>query len=218
MSMSGDEWQAEDWALEQLEYYRRIALADFAAERLTSYFRLHPKVAQSPRRLVDEAHGLLSSYPTQAFLSAAIAVEVSFKDVFLRPIVFGLIRSEAAADLITKIAMRMTRFDRLTEYFVPLLREHGGLDLATVSRAGATQLLTKEMVSVQRRRDRVVHTAEAATAENAEQAINLAEYLLDRLLPLLADNLGLHVHADHSICDGDFCRGTEGIELLRAEA
>ncbi len=217
MSMTEADWQAEDWALDQYLYHSKLALEEFTAERLTAYFKSRPNVAQAPRAFTREASALKGTHPTSAFLMAAIALEVTVKDVFLRPIVFGLVHSDAAAGLITDMAIRVTRYDRLQDLLFPLLHEHAKLDFRGMRRTTRSPQLVAELAEIQSLRNQVVHSAVAAKLEDAERAVASAEYLLDRALPVLTRNLGLHLHADHSVCSGAFCFGTEGVAILEGE-
>jgi hypothetical protein len=208
-----DAWE-EDWAYEQYLEHSRQAIEEFTAERLVSYYLANPRCAVAARSFVADAVALHDSQPTAALLLSATAIEVAIKDVFLRPIISGLVHSDSAAGLIAEMALRATRFDLLESPFFRLIKDYGGVDFASLRRPGQTDLLWAETKRTQKKRDQIVHRAQRASPTEAKAAIAIAEQLLDVVLPALAKTLGLHVHSSHVLCNGPFCSSTPGIELL----
>jgi hypothetical protein len=205
MSIEEDEAEAEDWGYAQYLQNSLQAISEFTAERLMSYYVDNPRVALPARAFVNEAEQLITVSPTAAYLLAAVSIEVAIKDVYLRPIIYGLVHSEAAAGLIAEMALRVTRFELLKSPFLQLLREHGDIDFAAYRRGGSDELLWTEIVRIQKKRNQIMHRAERAGNADASTATAVARNLIDLQLPLLANSLGLHTHADYSLCNSPFC-------------
>src|SRR5215813_12485001 len=87
------------------ELYEEI-VGDFAANRLQSYYLEQPKLAEPSAAALDSARALVGEHATAGFVFGAIAAEVTLRTVLLRPIVYGLVHSDSAAALITKLAIR----------------------------------------------------------------------------------------------------------------
>jgi hypothetical protein len=105
MSMTPDEYAQEEWFSELYEEHRQRALEEFKQERLQSYFVSAPEIAKAPYILFQEARAVASSSPSAALVLAAAAAEVGVKSVFLKPIVVGLVHSDALAGHIADLVV-----------------------------------------------------------------------------------------------------------------
>lgn len=206
------EFTADEALMEELyEKHRERAIEEFTVERLTSFYEAHPLVAQPACDALAEAKLLLASgHTTAAQVFGAIAVEVGLKSVLLKPVVHGLIHGESTAEIIWELALRRTSVGSLRKLLLQILQEHGGVDLKSYIRAGAMKLLWEEIRDVQQRRNDLLHGAEIASRVEAEQAIAVAEAILEQLFPTVVKTLGLHLHDGPRICWG-YC------EIRRAE-
>ena len=181
------------------------AIEEFTAERLNSFYLAHPHIAQPPFEALAEARNLIEGHTSAAQVFAAVATEVGLKDALLKPVVHGLVHSEPAAEIITEFTLR-TRFDFFHKLLSEILSEHGGVDLKTYKRAGVAKNLWDEILEIQRCRHRVLHKAESSSPAQAEQAIAVAETILEKLFPTVVSHLGLHLHDGVRICGDQRCR------------
>ena len=107
----GHEDAARDEAYESLsrELYpehREQAISEFIAERLRSYYALHPDVTTPGVRAYKEAKALLvGGHFSAALVFASSATEIFLKAALLRPIVYGLVHSEALAQAVVDSAL-----------------------------------------------------------------------------------------------------------------
>jgi hypothetical protein len=63
-----------------------------------------------------------------------------------------------------------------------ILAEYG-VDLGTYKRAGSLNTVWVEIVAARKQRNGIVHRAESVSPDDAEQAITVAEVVLEELLP-----------------------------------
>jgi len=99
------------------------AIADFKVDRLQSFYLAHPSLGDGPLTALSESRQLLDTYPSAAFIFAAIAVEVGIKKVLLMPIVFGLVHTESIASLVADLTLSYTSLDRLRNLFFLILSQ-----------------------------------------------------------------------------------------------
>ena len=210
------EFIADEALMEELyEKHRDRAIEEFTVERLTSFYEANPMVAQPPCGALAGSKILLAKgHTTAAQVFGAIAVEIGLKSVLLKPVVHGLIYGDSTAEIISDLALRHTRFDFFHRLLAQILQEYGGVDLETYIRAGAAKKLLSEISEVQKCRDRLLHRAETASPVQAEQAIAVAEAILEQLFPTVMKTLGLHLHNGPRICWG-YCKVRRAERLQR---
>jgi len=208
MSMTPDEARFEEWMDELYREHKEQAIEEFTGERLQSFYLTHPLVAQPPSEALASARRLLDGDTSAAQVFAAVAVEVGLKVALLKPVVHGLVHNESAAEIITDLTLRHTRFDFFHRLLSQILFEHGGVDLRTYTREGIAKSLWEEILEVQKCRDHVLHRAESASLAQAEQAIAVAAAILERLFPAVVSHLGLHLHDGVRICADWKCRSS----------
>jgi len=206
MSMTEDEARYEEWMDELYREHKEQAIGEFTDDRLKSFYLAHPLVVASPVRALAEARALFERHTTAAQVFAVIAVEVGLKVALLKPVVYGLVHNESTAEIITDLTLRHTRFDFFHQLLYQILSEHGGVDLKSHTRGGASKGLWPEILEIQKCRDRIVHRAESATREQAEQAIGVGRAILEELFPAVVSHLGLHLHDGVRVCEDWKCR------------
>src|SRR4051794_27118334 len=73
------------------------AIAEFTADRLRSYYVDHPELAAPAFAALEKARAFLPSDPEAALIFADSAIEIALKSVLLKPVVYGLVHTEAVA-------------------------------------------------------------------------------------------------------------------------
>ena len=185
-------------ALEDDELYSRV-VEDFRESRLRNYYTDHPLVAQAAQDALVEAQGLRGNHPRAALILAVIAGEVCLRDALLTPILHGSFHTGSSADLVVKVVVA-NKDEKLTKALLRVLAAHAGIDMQQFTRAGSGKPLWEEMREVQLKRNRIVHQAEAASAEEADTAIQVAKAVLHEVFGGAVRNLGLHLHDDVRVC------------------
>jgi hypothetical protein len=177
------------------QFYEQLydeIVKDFTDNRLRSFYEEQPDVAAPAIDALEEAKKFLPHQDTAAFIFGYIAAEVGLTSALLKPIVHGLVHSETAAALITKLAIKHSD-ENFTKILLDLLAAHGHVDPRTYKRGGSPQTLWEELKNVRTKRNRVFHQAERASHVDAALAINVAALVGD-LFPTVVANLGLHFH------------------------
>ena len=185
MSITPDEaWQEEayDRMVEEiLESHREDIIDEFVSERLASYYRNHPDLTARTESAIEEARHLLEVSPTASLVFSRSAIEITLRDVLLKPVAFGMVHDENAGSLMAELVIGNRHFTRL---LFNILEDYG-LDLKNTPRQSGSKNLWAEMEEIREIRNRVVHYGEKASQEQAELSLEIAEILLRKLYPYL---------------------------------
>jgi hypothetical protein len=174
--------------------HKTRAINEFTTERLQSYYTSHPRVMRPAIDAIQEGRRLQANdHSSAAVVFFVTAIELLLKATLLKPVVHGLVHSEGLAEVIVQQALGQPGFDRYTKLLAKLFNELVGLDITTVARLGASELLLMECTAQQLLRNKIIHQGAAATSEQAEMArfVSVAVYELV-VHPMLA-HLGLQV-------------------------
>ncbi len=106
MSITPEEaWQEEayDRMVEEiLESHKEDIIDEFVSERLASYYRNHPDLTVPTESAIKEARHLLEVSPTASLVFSRSAIEITLRDVLLKPVAFGMVHDEKAGSLIMR--------------------------------------------------------------------------------------------------------------------
>ena len=207
MSMSYEEAMYEQAMDELYAEHREQVLEEFPIEQLQSFFMANPTIAENPLRSLAEARRLLAQHHTAAHVFAAVAVEVGLKMVLLKPVVYCIVHSDSAANVITELAIRNLRNVGNRKGLLQILSDFGGIDLKAFKRGGSRKPLWEEIQEVGKRRHTILHRAELASEEEAEQAIAVAAAILEEIFPSIIKQLegAFHVHENGRVCNDYSC-------------
>jgi hypothetical protein len=191
----------------RMEFYDQVTngiINDFAASRLQAFYREHPMVIQDSLDALNEARSLAANHPRAALVFAVAATEVCFKAALLKPIFYGLVHTESSAELLMKLAIAPKQ-DELVAIMRRILAKHGGIDLDSFKRSESAQTLWEEKRTIERWRNKVVHSCAPASHKQAAQAIAVAETMIEEIFPATIAKLGLHLHQGFQVCGDIDC-------------
>ena len=216
MSMTEDEYAYEEYMAQLYEEHKAEAIEAFIYDRLLSYYNENRLLAKPAFGVIKEAQNLLAINATAGFIFSAIAMEVGLKETLLKPIVFGLVHVASSASLVTNLVMAHRSMDRYKALLLQILRDHGGVDLLSYKRRGSSKTIWEEIISVQTKRNLILHTAQTASSEEANLALAVASTIIGELFPAIVTKMGLHLHDGFRICDDSKCecKGTNMEKIL----
>ena len=151
-------------------------------------------VSPAPFRLVQFSSFTSGSrwrpeHPKAALVFAATAMELGIKVVLLKPIVFGLVHTEAMASLITELTIQHSGMERFYKLLSGILKRFSAVDLETYKRTGSTRTLWKEITEVRDARNGIIHRGENVEESTAELAVAVAQSLLYDIFPQVIGKL-----------------------------
>lgn len=184
----------ESMSRELYPEHKEQAIAEFTRERLRSYYVAHPELLVPAARVFKEAKALLAEgHQSAALVFGASATELFLKGALLRPVVYGLVHSEALAELVVEAALSQTGFKRYEQLLSKLFAEIAGVELKTLSRMSGAKPLLEEASEIQNIRNAVVHRGQGIALEQAELALEVASNVFSHILGEMLQALGLTV-------------------------
>jgi hypothetical protein len=200
MTYSPEDADAEEFyeqlARELYPVHKDQAIGEFTAERLRSYYVQNPELAVAGRRTFRQAKELYRlGHLGPALVCGVTVIEVFFKAGFLRPVVYGLVHSEALAEAVVKAALSQPGYKRYEPLLSKLYAELVGVELNTFARKGSTKHILLEASEAQANRNRVVHEGYEPTDEEARQSIGSAAIVMVNIWRPMLNALGLRLGA-----------------------
>jgi hypothetical protein len=110
-------------------------------------------------------------------------------------------RCKLVALLVVEQSTNQTGMDRFQKLLAGIVSEFSSFDLSTLKRPTSTQTLWQEIKTVQEARNGVVHQRETVDEEMATRSIEIADTLLNVVLPDVLSKLDLHSHPPMTICN-----------------
>ena len=195
MSMDWEEARREaayDEMVDEILRDHKVDIIErFQEDRLASFFRSNPQIAAPAEQFQRQAEQLVGTSNSAALVLAFAAAEFFIKNVFLKPVVSGLIHNENVDDLVASIVVRSGGFQRL---LFEILATYGA-DIRQIPLADAPgRTLEDEFNRLRPIRDKVVHRCEEASEHDARITIKLVTTLHHEVFPTLLNGLGIAGH------------------------
>ena len=147
-----------------LESHKEDIIDEFISERMAAYYRHHPNLTVPADTAIGEAQKLIEISPAAPLLFSRSAVEITLRDVLLKPVAFGMVHDENNGPLIAELVIGSHNFTRL---LFNVLEDYG-LDLKQVRRPGSHKKLWEEMEEIKQIRNRILHSGGTASRDAAE--------------------------------------------------
>lgn len=184
--------------------HKAQAIIDFSYERLRSFYVKNPELLVPAVRNFKIAKSLLeAAQPAAAVVFAASATELFLKASMLRPVIYGMVHSEAVAELVVKEAISKTGFARYKKLLAGIFKEVAHLDIESLARdEGGTSLLV-EASNINDLRNDIVHGGAQASQHQAHEAVAIAAAVFDKILSTVLWELGLSIQKGGVLVDGE---------------
>lgn len=182
--------------------HKAQAIIDFTYERLRSFYASHLDILVPAARNFKLAKTLLASnQPAAALVFAASATELFLKGALLRPVVYGMVHSEAIAELVVDAALAQTGFKRYQRLLARLFAEVAHMDVASLTRAEGAPALLEEASLLQEERNGVVHRGHDISQAQAENAVAVAGAVFEKMVGQVLWELGFTVERGGRLVD-----------------
>ncbi len=181
--------------------HKEQAVQEFAIDRLRSYYLANPDVAKPAVFMLRNAEQLFQLHQYEAALVFAVSsIELFLKATLLRPVIYGLIHSEAVAEVIVNETLSQSGLKRYHKLLGKLFNHLTGSPLEEIKRDGESKTLLKEIEALQEQRNKVVHQGFQANRIEANQALNVAHAVVSQVLGEVLWSLGLEARKGEGIC------------------
>ncbi|ELA9359648.1 hypothetical protein QTV39_000021 [Vibrio parahaemolyticus] len=187
----------EELREELYEEHREQAIEEFIFERMQSYYWQNPELAVNAVKFLSKGKNALENDPTVSLIYTAISTEVLIKSVLLKPIVYGMVHNEYAADLISSNLLKQSGVDRFKELVFSVIDENVdlGCSITDYKRANSNDTLWQERAKVQGLRNDVMHKAVECSHEQAQRAIDIASEFISIIVAVI-HNFDLDLSSD----------------------
>jgi hypothetical protein len=140
-----------------------------------------------------------------AQILAGAAAEVTFGNVILKPMVYGLVHSDTAAPILVEIVENTRQVYKFKALIVEIISQFTGINLFSKLTDGQKSLW-ESVDSVREQRNRILHGDDLSIIkkEEVEHSLTVATILLETVFPALLKTLGLHLH-EVRICTDQSC-------------
>lgn len=185
--MSIDPWEEEQEAAyeefvdslskELYDEHKEQAIDEFINDRLRSFYMSNPGIAVHARLFERKANELIDSDPTCSLIYSSIATEVIIKSVILKPIISGLVHSEAVSELVASLIIKQSGVDRFRNLIYKISSDYAGIDLSELKRKDSKKLMWQEREEIQEIRNKIMHQAVDCTKEQAQLSYDIARHI-----------------------------------------
>ncbi|MXS83715.1 hypothetical protein [Nitrosomonas oligotropha] len=181
--------------------HKEQAVQEFAVDRLRSYYLANPNVAKPAVFMLRNAEQLFQLQQHEAALVFAVSsIELFLKATLLKPVIYGLIHSEAVAEVIVNETLSQSGLKRYHKLLGKLFNHLTESKLEEIKREGESSTLLKEIEALQEKRNKVVHQGFHADRTEANQALNVAHAVVSSVLSEVLWSLGLEARKGEGIC------------------
>ena len=177
------------------------AIEEFTEERSKSFYVENPTILKKPFDILKESKSVLSHSPTASLLLSCSSIEVSIKVGILKPIIYGFIHSDVAAEIIADSAIKQTGLDRFRGLLAKLIKDVASIEITLFKRPNATKTLWNERSEIQKIRNNIAHKAIKCTPEDAQMSIDIAEAVLLQLIPKILSALNLKINSQGEVVE-----------------
>ena len=166
---------------EFLAEHKDDIIDEFLSERMTSYYRDNPDLTASADTAIEEAQKLIDISPRASLVFSISAVEITLRDILLKPVAVGMVHDDKTGPLIADFIIRSNSFTKL---LLKILEDYG-IDLKQFTRTGSDKKLWTEIEETKKLRNDVLHHGGIVSQEDAKLSLDIAIILLKKLYPAL---------------------------------
>ncbi|EJI1281059.1 TPA: hypothetical protein P0E34_005073 [Vibrio campbellii] len=192
----------EELREELYEEHRDQAIEEFIFERMQSYYRQKPDLAENAIKFLRKSKALLEVDPTVSLIYAAISTEVLIKSVLLKPVVYGMVHNEYAAEMISSGLLKQSGIDRFKDLVFDVIDENVdlGCSINEYKRQQSSETLWRERDKIQRLRNKIMHAANECSFEDAQQAIDITVEFVSIIVAVIR-NFSLDLSSEGLVID-----------------
>lgn len=154
---------------------------EFLGERMNSYYKDNPNLTVAADTAIAEAQKLIDISPRASLVFSISAIEITLKDILLKPVAVGMVHDDNTAPIIAEFVIRSNSFTKLLLQIL----ENYGLDLKQVIRPGSDKKLWVEIQEMKEVRNVILHNGGTVSKDVAESSLDIAMLLLNKLYPAL---------------------------------
>lgn len=177
---------------EEIENYKKENLKIFYLQKSHIYKKILEvrKIAQNLKE---------KKFLAPSFIYFNICIELIFRDLFIRPIVYGALLDEEIAEIIINkiFKVRVSRFDKLLIY---LVQRFSNLNM-TKKKISGKRNLWQELKELREIRNGIIHKGNSYHESDISRIESVLAVLLDNVIPKFMDELGLKLNRSNLVIE-----------------
>ncbi len=182
-----------EWAKDHITELNAEAIRAFTNERMQSYYLKHPNLAQAAVGMMKEMTDLIKDHPVAALLFATSSIEITIRDLLVKPMLSGLVHNETVAQLVVGLAPREIGSDGFKGLLFGMLKKVADVDLATHRRDGSNRMLWEEYRELQAERNKLIHSGISPSRQALAVFDSVALEFLNVIFPRVLHKLGIQI-------------------------
>lgn len=176
------------------EQFKMQYESEFTFEKIEKFYTTNRDIVKAPLKNLSEALTLFENqYFTPAFTHAIIAIEIGIKSVLIKPILYSLVIDCKAGDLLYSQTFKYKSLQDINVFYYDILEEFTKLDFKKKRRDNSNITIWDEWKKLQKIRNEVFHQGISVEKTEAENAINMASYVLEEIIPTFLDVFYIHI-------------------------
>lgn len=172
---------------------REKAVHESTSEKIVYYYTETIKSLEPVIDSMKNASNHLRFCPTSTIIYSGISQEFLLKNLLFKPLVFGLVNNELAAEIIIKYTFN-TKSPFSTHKINDIVNEFTGFDFHTYRRKEKNKDIWTEMKELSEKRNRAVHDAIQYKFKEAQQSLKLVKDLYDIITNNIFQEIGIKVN------------------------
>jgi hypothetical protein len=170
---------------EVLASHKDQIIDEFIAKRMASYFVANPTLSGIAQSRLDEAKTLLELNASASLIFSASAIEITIKDLLLKPIAIGMVHDDPASELLAELVVSNRNAHKLL--FHALVQY--GLDIDKRKRIGKDVTLWMEIKNIRGVRNKILHDCDSTSKDMAKDAIDVADIMINKIFPYIRSKI-----------------------------
>lgn len=194
--MSYDESDAlyEEGRAYEYEQFEMQYESEFTYKKIEKFYESNHEIVTVPLQNLSDAKTLFENqFYTSAFIHAIISIEVGIKSVILKPILYSLTIDENAGHLLYAQTFKQKSLKQIDKFYYNVLEKLTGLDFKKKKRGSCKSTIWEEWGKLQDLRNNVLHQGLSVEKADVENAIRMASYVCDEIIPIVLDRFYSHI-------------------------
>jgi hypothetical protein len=170
---------------------------EFIFNKIQKFYENNHEIVKTPIQNLANAKLLFENqYYTPAFIYAVISIEVGIKSIILKPILYSLTIDDNAGLLLYNQTLKLKSLQYVDKFYYEVLEEFTALNFKTKSKDNTTKTIWQEWEVIQKLRNKVMHEGISVEKDDTQNAIDMASYVYDELIPIVLDKFYWHLESD----------------------
>lgn len=170
---------------------------EFIFNKIQKFYENNREIVKTPIQNLANAKLLFENqYYTSSFIHAAISIEVGIKSIILKPILYSLTIDDNAGNLFYKLTFEKKSLREVPQFYYDVLKDFTALNFREISKGNSVKTIWQEWEDIQGLRNKVMHEGVDIERNEAQNAIDMANYIYAEIIPTVLDVFYNHLEGN----------------------